>query len=310
MIRNRGEGGRGRARGILAGAMLAVLLTGQTGRAVELRGFWADIWGVGYKSTTDITNMVNRAVQGRYNAIFVEVLGYHDNRSIAHGAYWNSNIVPKATDIIGGIDPLAVLCQQAQAQGIQVHAWLIPYRACDVWPPLGNTLLTDHSEYFTVPRANMGGGPVAFGDPNAYYLDPGSPDVQEYLIGIVRELLANYPIDGIHWDVIRYLQTDAGYPARTWYANSSLERFRRITGRTDTPPATGDTQWNDFRRRTITELVRRCRAEIPSLANPRQPLRLSAALITWGNAPASFTSSNAYTLFQNWEEWQRLGFLD
>ncbi len=254
--------------------------------------------------------MVNRAVQGRYNCIFMEVMGYQDNRSGAHGAYWNSRIIPKATDIIGGIDPLAEVCAQAHAQGLQVHAWLVPYRACDTWPPLGNAYLTDHDEFLTVPRASMGAGAVAFGDPAAYYLDPGSPDVQEHIVGIVRELATSYPIDGIHFDVIRYMQTDAGYPARTWYEGSSLERFQRITGRSDTPPATGDTQWNDFRRRGITELVRRCRAEIPGLANPRQPVRLSAALVTWSNAPSTFASSEAYRLFQNWEEWQRLAYLD
>lgn len=292
---------------VAAGVILAL---GSSAPAAELRGFWADIWGVGFKSEADITDMVNRAVQGRYNCIFMEALGYHDNRSSAHGAYWNSNIVPKAPDIIGGIDPLAVLCSKAHAQGLQVHAWLVPYRSCDVWPPLGNTYLSNHDELLMVPRASMNAGPVKFGDPSAYYLDPGSPDVQEYLLSIVRELVTNYPIDGIHFDIIRYMQTDAGYPARTSYANSSLKRFQRITGRSDTPAATGDTAWNDFRRRGITELVRRCRAEIPTLTNPRQPVRLSAALITWGNAPSTFQSSNAYILFQNWEEWQRLGYLD
>ncbi|HSW44162.1 MAG TPA: immunoglobulin domain-containing protein [Phycisphaerae bacterium] len=276
----------------------------------EFRGFWADVWGVGFKSTADINDMVNRAVQGRYNVIYPEVLAYHDSASSGHGAYWNSSIVPKAPDIESGLDPLAYLCQQAHAQGIQVHAWIIPFRASSVWPPTGNTTLINNSRYFMVPRANSGGGPVAFGSPACYYLDPGSPDVQEYIISIIRELVTNYPIDGVQFDYIRYVQADAGYPAVSTYQNSGLKRFQRITGRTDTPPVSGDTAWDDFRRRSITELVRRARAEIPTMTSARQPVRLSAAVVTWGDAPSTFQSSGAYGMFCNWEEWQRLGFLD
>ena len=305
--------GPGTACRVAAAALLIPLLTASTALAQQqFRAFWADVWGVGFMSTTEINDMVNRAVQGHYNVIIPEVLAYHDsNGSSAHGAFWKSGIVPWAPAVTESFDPLAYLCQQAHAQNIQVHPWLVPYRVGGTWPPPGNSLLGNHGEYFMVPQGSMNGGPVAFGSPvAAFYLDPGSPDVQEYLLSIVRELVTNYPIDGIHFDYIRYVQTNAGYPAWSSYTNSSLERFRRIAGRTDTPPFEGDTAWNDFRRRGITELVRRCRAEIPTLANPRQPVRLSAAVVTWGNAPATFQGSSSWTLFQNWEEWQRIGFLD
>ena len=83
------------------------------------RGTWADIWHEGYKSRTQIDNMVNRAVQGRYNAIVAEVLGYQDTGGSAHGAYWNTSLVPRASDIQEGLpfDPLSYLCQQAHAAG-------------------------------------------------------------------------------------------------------------------------------------------------------------------------------------------------
>ena len=299
---------------IVAGLALAGIFSPPPSAAQnpELRGFWADIWHEGFKSTAQIDSMVSRAVQGRYNAIFAEVLGYHDNRSSAHGAYWNSALVPKAPDISGGIDPLAYLVQRAHANGIEVHAWLVPYRACTVWPPAGNATLAAHPEWVMTTLANMGLGPSPLGSGGdaTYYLDPGSPDVQEYVIAIARELVTNYQIDGIHWDYIRYTQTDAGYPADTSYTRSGLARFKAITGYTGTP-STGYGPWNDFRRREITELVRRARAEIASItSNPRQPVRHSASLITWGNAPTSFTSTSAWQRFQNWEEWQRLGYLD
>jgi hypothetical protein len=158
------------------------------------------------------------------------------------------------------------------------------------------------------PRADMGGGPATVS--GKYTLDPGSPDVQEYLISIVRELVTDYEIDGIHWDYIRYTDTDAGYPSDNSYTNSGLARFKDITGYSGTP-STGYGPWNDFRRREITELVRRAQVEMATIeSNPRQPLRQTAALITWGNAPSSFQSTNSWILFQDWRTWMEEGYLD
>ncbi len=273
----------------------------------SFRGFWADAFGTGFKSTAQIDQMVAMAVAGKYNAIIPEVLAYQDNVGNGHGAYWNSAIVPKATDISGTIDPLAYLVETAHANGIEVHCWLVSFRVSNSWPPSGNTIMTAHPEWLIVPRVDRDGGPSTVD--GKYTLDPGAAGAQEYLISIVRELVSNYDIDGIHWDYIRYTSTDAGYPADMGYDKSSLARFQDITGRGDVP-TTGDSQWNDFRRRTITEFARRAMTEVATLDNPQQPLRHTAALITWGNAPASFTSSSAYSIFQNWRHWIEMGYLD
>lgn len=274
------------------------------------RAFWADAFSVGFKSQSEVNSMISRAVSGRYNAIIVEVLAFHDRGSSGHGAYWNSLIVPKAADITPStFDPLAAVISAAHAQGIEVHAWIVPYRCSSVWPPSNNAYLGARPQWLMVPQANIGGGPATIG--GYYTFDPGSPEVQEYLVGIVRELCANYEIDGINLDYIRYIQTDAGYPADANYPMSTLARFRAWTGYVGTPPPTGNTAWNDFRRQTIDEFVRRLRGEIPAIvSNPRQPLRLTADLIVFGNAPANFTSSDAYTLHQNWRMWMEKGWLD
>src|SRR5690606_36229075 len=124
----------------------------------------------------------------------------------------------KALDISGGIDPLAYLCTKAHAEGIEVHAWLVTYRASNTWPPANIPTLAAHPEWFMTTRANAGNGPSTVG--GHYVLDPGSPEVQEHLVSIVRELVTNYPIDGINWDYVRYTQVDAGYPTDLSYQNS------------------------------------------------------------------------------------------
>ena len=288
----------------------AVRFTPVSPDASAFRGVWIDAFGEGFKSPAEIDLLVQRALTGHYNAILPEVLAYQDTSTSnnGHGAFWHSSIVPWAAQVTGDFDPLAYLCERAHQHGIEVHAWLVTYRVCTSWPPAGNAIISAHPEWIMVSQADMGGGPATVDD--KYVLDPGSPEVQEHILNIVRELVSGYEIDGIHFDYIRYTSVDAGYPADTGYDLSSLARYQSITGTTSTPGPT-NTAWSDFRRRTIDELVRRCRAEIPSIrTNPRQPLRLTAALFASGGAPSDFTDSSAYELHQNWKHWLDMGWLD
>lgn len=273
---------------------------------VEFRGFWADAFHQGFKSAAEIDAMINWALVGNYNAIIPEVLAFHDTGGSAHGAYWNSSIVPKAGDIVGGIDPLAYLVQQAHAAGLEVHCWLVAFRVSSTWPPSGNPTVAAHPEWLMVPSAAIG----TLAKVGSYYtFDAGSPGVQDYLMSIVRELVTSYDIDGVHWDYIRYTQTDAGYPSDLNYAGSSLRRFQAHTGYVGVPPATGEPAWDDFRRRTITEVVRRTMQEVAAAPGAR-PLRHTAALVTWYPAHSDFHQTNPYRYFSDWEYWQSQGFLD
>jgi len=275
----------------------------------EFRAFWASTAHEGLGSLAEIDDMVARAAQGNYNVINALILYKQDTAGALHGALWNSNIVPKAPAYPGDTDPLLHLIDQAHACGLEVHGRLIPYTVSTAWPPAGNALLESHPEWLCVPMSSMDAGPAAIG--GFYFLDPGSPEVQEYIISIVRELVLNYEIDGIHWDFIRHLGQNSGYPADVAYGDSGLARFRAITGRSDTPDI-GDDAWSDFRRREIDELVRRSRAEIAAIkSNPVQPISLTAAVAGWGAVPVDFEDSSAYRgVFQDWEQWMRLGWLD
>lgn len=290
--------------------------TGKTVTAVfnapappEFRGFWVDAFHVGMQNAAQVDQMISLALQGNYNAIVPEVLAFHDNEVGSHGAYWKSNIVARSTYVTQSFDPLAYMVQQAHANGLEVHCWLVAFRVSSTWPPPGNAYLAAHPEWLKVPLANMG----TVAKVGSYYeFDPGSPDVQDYLASIVRELVTDYAIDGIHWDYIRYTAQNSGYPADTNYANSSLKRFQRIYNRTDVPNYTGDSQWDDFRRRSVTEVVRRMTWEIPLItSNPRQPVRYSAAVVTWYPCSTNFHNTRPYyEVYSDWEDWQSKAYLD
>ena len=303
----------------IAAFAILCLATVQTLHAQQFRAAWADIFHVGMGSAGEVDAMVSQLVAGRYNAVMVQVLGYMDNNGNgSHGAHWKSNILPRSPRVTAGFDPLAYLCQQAHANGIEVHAWLggsgaAMYRVSLVWPPGGNATLSAHPEWFMVPQANSEGGTVVAINGN-FMLDMGSSDAQEYIVSIVRELVTNYPIDGINWDDEHdgtVYALGLGFPAVST-ANSGLARYRRNTGYVGTPSAT-DAAYNNYRRRFKEELIARCQAEIQSIkTNPRQPLRHTSSTMAYGGPPGNctFTSEEAYTYYSDWPKMLQNGWLD
>jgi uncharacterized lipoprotein YddW (UPF0748 family) len=329
------------SRSSLAGAMragfrrcaigLCFLFVGISSRsqAQQFRAAWADVFHVGMQNSSQVDTMVSTLVAGHYNAVIVQVQAYMDNATASHGSYWNSSILPHAGYVTGSFDPLGYLCQRAHANGIEVHAWLGGsgggmFRVSQAWPPSGNAVLAAHPEWMMVPRTNSETGVMApvwggTGTTVYYLLDMGSPDAQEYIVSIVKELVSNYPIDGINWDdevdSVQYTPVGMGFPAYSAasYPKSGLARYRALTGFVGTPTAT-DTTYGNYRRRYKNELMARCQAEIQSIkTNPRQPLRHSSATMAYGGPPSScatFNTEEAYLYYSDWPTMLQNGWVD
>ena len=144
-----------RMQGVVIAAGFWLTLTASSS-GQEFRAAWADVFHVGMGSTAEVNNMVSTLVSGRYNAVVVQVLAYMDNTVPSHGAHWKSAILPWSSRVTAGFDPLAYLCQQAHANGIEVHAWMggssgAMYRVCTAFPPANNATLTSHPEWFIEP---------------------------------------------------------------------------------------------------------------------------------------------------------------
>src|SRR5690606_18644407 len=56
----------------------------------------------------------------------------------------------------------------------------------------------------------------------AIMLDPGVPEVRDYVVAVVEELVREYDVDGIHLDYVRYPSPDYGYHPRARAAFEEL----------------------------------------------------------------------------------------
>ena len=259
--------------------------------AAEVRGVWITSWDSGFFTSEQVDATIAAAKQAGMNALFIEVRKFAD-------AYYDSKIEPRGSNVPQGFDPLAYTIKQAHGKGIQVHAWVVVYRAwCGAkpGPKDPNHIVNKHPEWVLLSKdgKNWAGGGI--------YLDPGIPEAREYIVSVFEDIAKRYKVDGIHYDYVRY-------PGRDWgYSAAALKRYYADTG-AKAKPATNDPKWLQWKRDQVTALVKLARDRIKA-ANPK--IAISAATIPWGGCPDDFTNTSAYRdVGQDWKKWMEDGLID
>ncbi len=117
------------------------------------------------------------------NTVFFHVRAHSD-------AYYPSAIFPPAAAaralIADGFDPLGYAVEAAHRHGLKLHAWINPYR---IGEDKASAVCT-----------------AVFQQDGNWYYNPAADTARAAVINGVREILAGYAVDGIHFD-------DYFYPA-------------------------------------------------------------------------------------------------
>ncbi len=184
----------------------------------ELRGVWvATVANIDWPSHTglsaaaqkaELDGIVDVASDVGLNALFFQVRSEGD-------AMYDSSIEPWSRYLSGtqgldpGYDPLAYLIEKAHGKGIEVHAWLNPYRAR---ASSSSSLAPSHMALVWPQYAYSYGGGT--------WMDPGAQVVEDRLVAVVVDLVDRYDVDGIHFDDYFYPYPDGNidFPDATTYA--------------------------------------------------------------------------------------------
>ncbi len=135
-------------------------------------------------------------------------------------------------------DPLEFAIEEAHKRGMEIHAWFNPYRAeraIGNYDLAENHVINKHPEWI-----------LTFDQINQNILDPGLPEVREYVVDIIMDVVERYNIDGVHMD-------DYFYP----YPDNRVD-FGGITDEDDSTFAEhhrGFTDRGDWRRDNINLLI-------------------------------------------------------
>jgi uncharacterized lipoprotein YddW (UPF0748 family) len=97
-------------------------------------------------------------------------------------------------------DPLQFMIDESHKRGMELHAWLNPYRASTS----ANEKLAPGHIYHKEPWRF-----VTYKGDGKLYFDPGLPENRQFIEDVVMDIVSRYDVDGIHFDDYFY-----PYPAK------------------------------------------------------------------------------------------------
>ena len=207
----------------------------------EMRGVWvSSVYNLDYPSspTTDSDKLkaeadeiLDNCVKWGLNAVFLQVRPSGD-------ALYKSDLFPWSKYLTGsvgtapqdGFDPLEYWVEAAHKRGLELHAWINPYRITRSKDTEWNALPSTH------PAKMNPDWVVKYSDGN-YYFDPGIPEVRDLVTRGAVEIVQNYDVDGLHMDDYFYPGTDFNDAATYQKYGSSFSNIA------------------DFRRDSVNQLV-------------------------------------------------------
>jgi len=243
----------------------------------ELRGVWVstvinlDSPSRQNLTATEVRNeidaIVNHCAQMGLNAVFFQVRPTGD-------AFYESDIFPwshwlSGTQGVGipGIDPLQYWIDACHSYGMELHAWINPYRIIHTFTNSSdpNSLAINNPVRLHPELAvawSTGTGSVGL------FLDPGLPAARQLIIDGIDELVRRYAVDGIHFD-------DYFYPGANFDDAASFARYG------------GGLSLADWRRENVNTLIRDIQSTIRSLN-----IELGRQ-VRWGISPAAIWMNGA-----------------
>lgn len=212
--------------------ILAMMLMFQTSSLMaqnkrEFRGAWIQCVNGQYlgKSTQQIQSMLTKQLdelqKDGVNAIIFQVRAECD-------ALYQSDLEPWSKFLTGVQgkapspywDPLEWMVEQCHLRGMEIHAWINPYRAKH-----GSTSFSQVSSQSVVKKHPN----LCFNYDNLVLLNPALQEAADYTCQVAADIVSRYDIDGFHIDDYFYPYPVAGkqIPDQQMYA-ANPRGFRNI----------------------------------------------------------------------------------
>ncbi len=181
-------------------------------------------------------------------------------------------------------DPLQFAVEQAHKHGLEIHAWINIVKCFNgtEYNILKNPKhISQRKPGWVIEDFRNG--------ERSFWLDPGLPEVREYISDMITEMVEDYDIDGVHLDYIRY-------PGKNFDDEFSYRVYGNGLVR------------DEWRRKNITDLVEQINKKIKAV---KHHIKLGAAPIGVYQNQKGMTAWEGFSeVYQDSREWLRRGIVD
>jgi uncharacterized lipoprotein YddW (UPF0748 family) len=170
-------------------------------------------------------------------------------------------------------DPLAFAVEESHKRGMELHAWYNPYRAeraINNYNTAASHVTKTHPEWI-----------LTFNTSSVHLkiLNPGLPEVREFVARVVADIIRRYDVDGVHAD-------DYFYPYDPIISTEDATTFQNYSR--------GITNIGDWRRDNVNLLMKMI-ADSSRAIKPFVKVGMSPFGIWKSGVPAGISGLNAYS---------------
>lgn len=268
-------------------SLLMINCNGQNNKVTAVRGVWlTNVDSQVLNSKENIDEAVKLLDSLGFNSIFVVVW----NKAMTT---YPSSVMKNLTGIeidttFTGRDPLKELIYSAHKKNIKVFAWF-EFGFSSSYKENGGIILSKKPEW---AAKDFNGNLVT---KNGFeWMNGFHPDVQNFLLSLIMEVVRNYDVDGIQGDDrLPALPSEAGYDEYTINLYKSKHDGKL-------PPTNyKDEQWIQWRANILTDFMQRIYDSVKTF-NSNILVSMAPSIYPW--------SKEEY--LQDWPEWIRRGLVE
>ena len=267
----------------------------------EFRAAWvASVANINWPSKPGLTTaeqqteaiaILDYLQENKFNAVILQIRPQADAlyaSSIEPWSYFLTGEQDKAPDPF--YDPLSFWIEEAHQRGLELHAWMNPYRA-------------HHSSGKEIsPKSIVRTNPetVYWLKEGYWWMDPALPFTQDHTSKVVLDVVKRYDVDGIHFD-------DYFYPYPSYNGSDDFPDDRSWNAYVENG---GTMSRSDWRRNAVNTLIERLYKEIKE-EKPHVKFGLSPFGIWRPGHPKSVEGFDQYDkLYADAKLWLNKGWID
>ncbi len=269
----------------------------------EFRGMWvATVGNIDWPTRSGLTVAQQ---QQELRSLLDGARGLHLNVVIlqvrtACDALYASRLEPWSEYLTGrmgqapaeGWDPLKFACTEAHARGLELHAWVNPFRARyhqAISPISQDHVSVRHPDWVVSYVRHL-------------WLDPGNPNARDWSLKVIADIVQRYDIDGLHIDDYFYPYPEKVGGVMVPFPDDLSYLFYRRQG--------GTLERDDWRRDNVSGFVQRLNSVVHS-AKPWVKFGISPFGIWRPGFPAGIKGFDAFaSLHADARLWLQNGWCD
>lgn len=264
----------------------------------EFRGAWMHTIGQSQyaNQTTEqnkqyLIDQLDKLQACGVNAVVFQVRPSADALYASSYELWSKYLTSDGKAPVPFWDPLDFMVKECHKRGMELHAWLNPYRVTTS----KNEVLPKGHLYHSEPKRF-----VKYQGDGKIYFDPGLPENRVFISNVVADIIEHYDVDAIHMDDYFYPYPAGGkdFPDSKSYAKYGDKMDK-----------------GDWRRQNVDQLIEMIHNTIRKSSKPWVRFGISPFGV-WRNSSSDPRGSNTKAL-QNYDDlyadvllWAEKGWID